>query len=154
MYHYINEETGELFAYDDEQVSAGIVHAGLIPCDPRPSPEYVWSGAWVLPEQTPPTLAELKAAIDAELVARLEAGVEWNGKLYHADYEFQSQITGMVGASTAGILPADSLVEIRRKDNKNELLSQDELKQLAGAVLAYVQEVYSWSWREKDQLAV
>lgn len=49
MNHYIDLATGELFAYSDEQVLAGIVMAGLEPLPTRPSKDHVWRNGWELP---------------------------------------------------------------------------------------------------------
>lgn len=96
-------------------------------------------------------LAE-RATIDAARDAQLLAGVSWNGKQWHTDPDFQTQITGIVGAFVAGILPAGATVNVRAMDNSINALTQTQIAQLAGAVLQKVQAVYAASWAAKDAL--
>lgn len=98
------------------------------------------------------TLAERKAAIDAQRDATLDAGVMWDGKIWHADSTFQAQLTAFIGAFTGGLLPAQATVTIRSMDNVNNVLTLDQLKALALTVMAFVQTTYAASWAAKDAL--
>lgn len=80
----------------------------------------------------------------------LDAGAEWDGKVWHSDAVFSSQLTAFLAAYREGILPAGATVEIRSKDNAVNQLSRAQLLQLAGAVMSHVQGVYKRSWARKD----
>lgn len=67
MNYYIDETTGTLYAYDDDQVAEGYVKEGLIPCDPRPTPEHVWQNGWVLPDPVPLTPEQHNAEIRGQI---------------------------------------------------------------------------------------
>lgn len=99
-----------------------------------------------------PTNQSLVAAIEAERDAALLSGVTWDGKDWHIDQTFQAHITGLVTAFEAGILPAQMTVPIRTRTNTIEQLTFTQLKQLAGAVLMRVQQIWAASWAAKDAL--
>ena len=90
--------------------------------------------------------------INAERDAALLAGVDWGGKRWHSDTTFQLHLTGLIAAFEAGILPANAAVPVRTRDNTIEQLDGTQLKQLAGAVLLKVQQVWAASWAAKDAL--
>lgn len=116
--------------------------------------EYqAWLAAGNTPDPvTPPTREQKIADIDAQRDVKLAAGVTWNTHLWHTDNDFQTQITALISAFNNGIIPAGTSVKVRTKDNGAILLTLDDLKSLATAVLQYVQGVYDWSWTEKDKL--
>lgn len=109
-----------------------------------------------------PTLEEIEAllfprtvrvaAIEAERDGALLAGVSWDGKAWHLDQVFQAQVSGLVVAFEAGILPGNATVPIRTRANTVEQLDYTQLKQLAGAVLVRVQQIWAASWAAKDAL--
>jgi hypothetical protein len=121
---------------------------------PEVSEGWTYDGNTVTPptipagEQRAATIREIEAVRDAKLAA----GVEWNGYLWQTDALFQAQLTGIVGAYTAGILPASAQMGIRTKDNQTVQLDGAQIKTLAGTVLAYVQGVFAESWAAKDAL--
>jgi len=88
--------------------------------------------------------------IEADRDAAFLSGVEWNGRRWHLDATFQYQITGLVTAYEAGILPADETVSIRAMDNTTHDLTQAQVKALAGVVLSRVQTIWQESWTAKD----
>lgn len=92
------------------------------------------------------------AAIDAARDTALAAGVTHDGKQWHIDPTFQSHITGLVAAFEAGIIPAQATVPIRTRSGTTETLNYTQIKALAGAVLARVQQVWAESWAAKDAL--
>lgn len=102
--------------------------------------------------QADETKQAAKLEIERQRDEKLALGVEWNSKHWHTDNEFQTQITGLIGAVNAGILPVDATINVRTIENTVEVLTVTQAKQLAGAVLQYVQGVYAWSWTEKDKL--
>lgn len=98
-----------------------------------------------------PKIAQ-RAAIDVQRDAKLDAGFDWNGKHWHADNEFQTQLTALIAAFSNSILPATQLVPVRAMDNTIAQLGKADLVSLAGALLQFVQGVFAWSWAEKDKL--
>lgn len=96
--------------------------------------------------------ARTKADIEAVRDQKLGAGVSFNGVLFQTDAAFQGHLTGIVGAINAGLIPGNASVAIRTKVNTIEQLSTLQVKQLAGAVLQYVQSVFAESWAAKDAL--
>ena len=100
-----------------------------------------------------PTTAQLVAAIDKQRDDALSAGFPYNGFLYHCDPTFQSQLQAFLLAWTVGMLAPTATVSIRRHDNVTETMTKDQVAALAGALMAYVQGIYSASWTAKDALA-
>lgn len=102
------------------------------------------------------TPAEIKAAaidqINATREQVLAGGLTWNGKQWHTDTVFQSQLTAYVSAYGTGLLAPTATVTIRAKDNSTNVLNRAELFQLAGALMTFVGQVFSASWAAKDAL--
>lgn len=99
-----------------------------------------------------PTRAQLIAEIDAQRDTAINAGFTHSGHLYHCDPTFQSQVQAFLLAWTVGMLPPAATVQIRRYDNTTATMTQAEVVALAGALMAYVQGIYSASWAAKDVL--
>lgn len=100
----------------------------------------------------PPSVAEQKAAIDAQRDEQLRQGFTFNGNIYHCDEIFQSQVQAYLLAWQTGILPVDALVSIRRKDNVTEQMTKAQVAALGAALMAHVQGIYAASWAAKDAL--
>ena len=90
--------------------------------------------------------------IEADRDAALAAGVVWENRRYHLDNVFQLHVVGLIAAYQAGLIPANASTQIRTMDNELVMLNLDQLKALAGTVLAAVQAVYAQSWAAKDAL--
>lgn len=90
--------------------------------------------------------------IDAQRDAKLAEGTLFNGKRWHTDDAFQTQLTALISAFNNGIIQEGATVGIRTMSNRVEQVSKQQLIELAAAVLQYVQGVYAWSWMEKDKL--
>jgi len=82
----------------------------------------------------------------------LELGFTYSGGVYHCDTVFQSQVQAFLLAWQVGMLPANSKVDVRKKDNTTVQLSQSEVLALAGALMAHVQGTYAKIWNLKDTL--
>lgn len=92
------------------------------------------------------------AQIDKQRDETIDAGFIFNGKLFHADALFQTQLQAFVLAFQTGILPPGATVSIRRKDNVTVQLGQVEIIALAAGLMQYVQTIYAQSWVAKDEL--
>lgn len=95
-----------------------------------------------------------RSLIDAQRDAKLLLGVPWNTHSWRTDDVFQAQLTSLIAAFTNSIIPVGSTVNVRTMDAApvSVAMTLADLKSLAGAVLQYVQGVYSQSWTEKDAL--
>lgn len=63
MNYFIDPNTSELYAYDDEQVEQGFVKEGLVRVDGPPSAEHVWrDGEWTIPPQPVPQSVTMRQA--------------------------------------------------------------------------------------------
>jgi hypothetical protein len=133
-------------------------YVGLVPaamaasaacCPPPKSGEWRWDGAAWQPYLN---IEAQILAIEAERDAKLNAGVQWNGFGWYTDDLFQQQLAAYLQSFSEGILPVGSTVMIRRDDGVVVPLTRDDLRALAGSVLAYVQGVWQWSWNRKAQV--
>ena len=105
-----------------------------------------------LPMYVLPTAEQIKAEIDQQRDAALDAGFMHNGYLYHCDPVFQAQVTSYVAGFNAGLIPSGAAVPIRRKDNVNITMTYAQLIQFSAALMQHVQAIYAQSWVEKDAL--
>jgi hypothetical protein len=100
------------------------------------------------------TLEDIKAKrfaeIDAKRDEQLNAGVMFANNLYYSDSEFQTQLQAFLLAWNQGLLDSTATVAIRRPDGTIVQMGRNDVLQLAGAVLQYVQTVYAESWAAKD----
>jgi len=90
--------------------------------------------------------------IDQARELALAGGVLWQNRRYPLDNIFQLHLTAMISAYNAGVIAPDATQKIRTKNNEIVALTSDELKALAGTVLAEVQAIYQQCWSEKDAL--
>lgn len=105
-----------------------------------------------LPMYVLPTAEQIKAEIDQQRDAALDAGFIHGGHLYHCDPTFQSQLQAFMLAWVVSMLAPTATVQIRRKDNTTVSMTQAEVGYLAGALMEHVQGIYSASWAAKDAL--
>lgn len=91
--------------------------------------------------------------VEADRDKKIADGVTWNGIVWYADSTCQQQISAFLQAYTEGLISPGALTPIRAKDKSVQMLSRADLRALAGAMLAYVQGVWSWSWAQKSGLA-
>lgn len=120
---------------------------------PPPSAAVEWrwvGGAWTRYRSRD----EQALAVEAERDVKIDAGVEWSGRVWYADRDFQQQIAAYLQAYSEGILPADATCDIRAKDKVTYPLTRDEVRQLSATVLAFVQGVYAWSWDQKKLISM
>lgn len=87
--------------------------------------------------------------IEQERDRRLSLGVSWNGNTWYTDPTFQQLMSTYLGAYTQGIFAADATVDVRSMDKVVHALTASQLRALAAAVIAYVDEVWQWSWDQK-----
>lgn len=80
----------------------------------------------------------------------LVAGVTHNGKQYHTDDRFLTELLGMILGYQAGVYTGTQA--IRTRDNEIVNLSAAQMVALAGAVGAHRRAVYAASWAAKDAL--
>jgi hypothetical protein len=99
-----------------------------------------------------PTRAQQIAAIEQRRDVALSNGLTYQGRLYHADSTFQSQLQAFILAYSVGILAPTATVAIRRKDNVTVQMTQTEVLALSAAMMQFVQDAYAASWAEKDAL--
>lgn len=90
--------------------------------------------------------------INSQRESTLAEGLLWNGKRWHTDTVFQSQVTAYVSAYGTGLLAPTATVQIRGLDNSNNTLTRLELFQLAGALMIFVGSAFAASWAAKDAL--
>jgi hypothetical protein len=99
--------------------------------------------------RTPPTPTDL---INRQLQLNLSKGVEFNGHIYYTDPTFQVQLTAFIAAYVSGVIQKLATVEIRDMNGTVHNLNYNELRNLAGRIMMYVQACYKESWIAKDAL--
>jgi hypothetical protein len=92
---YVAPDRSEVYAYDDEQVSNGVLPSDLVPCTLRPSKHHTWANGWVLLDATLSRL-EKWAEIKAERDRRKSGGVKVGEKWFHTDPDSRIQQLGLV----------------------------------------------------------
>ena len=111
-------------------------------------------GRPVLADPEPPTAENVRAAAVAAINATREvdlvSGVVVNGKHYHSDDRFLTELLGMLLGYQAGIYSGTQ--DIRTMDNQIEALDVAQITALAAAVGAHRKAVYAASWAAKDAL--
>ena len=95
-------------------------------------------------------LQEKLAAINAQRDADLDAGVKFNGKTFHSDSGFLTELLGLVLGYQAGLLTGKS--NIRTLDNETVQMDDTAVTGLAKAVGDGRQAVYAKAWAAKDSL--
>lgn len=106
------------------------------------------SGAWASWKSR-----ELQALeIEIERDGILNGGFEHNGHRWYADNVFSGQVTSLLAAFREGLLGPEETVGIRAMDKEIYQLDQDELRELAGVLMVFVQGVYEWSWERKAEI--
>lgn len=125
--------------------------AAQIPAGPPPAlGEWRWNGAAWLP-YTP--VAQRALEIEQQRDIAIGAGVTWNGRTWYADAAFQQQLAAYLQAFSEGILSPTATVGIRAKDKIVYDIGRDDLRQLAAAVLAFVQQAFAASWVAKAAIS-
>jgi hypothetical protein len=108
----------------------------------------------ILADPEPPTAAQVRAiaveTINTTRDADLVAGVVVDGKRYHTDDRFLTELLGMLLGYQAGVY--SGLQAIRTMDNQIEQLDLTQITALAAAVGAHRKAVYAASWAAKDAL--
>jgi hypothetical protein len=144
------KSSGMVYGVDAAGVYLGVVPiaqaATVVTSTPPRSGSWRWSaGAWVPHLSLEETLRE----IDVERDKRLMQGAQWGGRSWYTDQTFQQQVAAYLQAYSEGILPAAALSPVRSMDGTVNMLTRDEIRQIAGTVMAYVQGVWAWSWTAK-----
>ena len=103
-------------------------------------------------EPTPQSTTPELDAINQQLQAKLNAGVEFNNTKWYTDTVFQLQISAMLTAYQSGVLQAHHEVTIRDMNGNLHRMNYNMLKNLAAYILNYVQTCYAESWAAKDAL--
>lgn len=132
-------------------VLAWIAGGGIPDTQPvRPSEFHDWNGsAWV--ENLDRAREYVRTKRTAHVDTVIQAGATVNGKLYHADDRFISELQLLMKGLDRGLIPEP--VSIRRKDNVTEQFTALELETLALSVGVHRQIAYQMSWQAKDALA-
>lgn len=112
------------------------------------------NGHPVLADPPAPSAAQVRAAavetINATRDADLVAGVVVDGKRYHTDDRFLTELLGMLLGYQVGVYSGSQA--IRTMDNQIEQLDLAQITALAASVGAHRKAVYSASWAAKDAL--
>lgn len=112
------------------------------------------SGHPVLDNPAPPTPEQQRAATVAAINETREvdllAGVEIDGKRYHTDDRFLTELLGLVLGFQAGLYTGAQA--IRTMDNQIVQLNVTQITALAAAVGEHRKAVYAASWAAKDAL--
>ncbi len=97
-----------------------------------------------------PSLEMQREAINKQRDAGLVAGVAHDGKLYHTDDRFLTELLGMILGYNAGVYSGTQ--DIRTRDNEIVAMNAAQIVALASAVGAHRRAVYAASWAAKDAL--
>jgi hypothetical protein len=142
--------TDAVYAVDAQGRYLGVRKAADAPaaasCAPPSLGSWRWNGsAWA--KYTPPEqrVQEIELARDTAI----GAGVTWSGRRWYADPLFQSHLVALLAAYTEGILQPTDTVSVRSMDKVVYQLTRAEVRQLAGIVLAFVQQQFVASWAAK-----
>jgi hypothetical protein len=120
--------------------------AGAATVPPPMSGAWRWNGTqWAAHKSVEEQLMDIESQRDQ----MLQAGVPLNGKSWYTDQVFQQQIAAYLQAYTEGLLAATALSPVRSMDGVVNMLTRDQIRQLAGAVMTFVQGVWAWSWTAK-----
>lgn len=144
--NYYKTQSGEVYAYDDEQVAQGWVKDGL-----TPMPE-----AEIDAHLNPPiTLEQAKQSklfeINAAALSTIDVGFEHQGRIYDSDARSQTNIIGAVNAAQAGIPLPDGFTW-RTQANDNVPMDGPGVIALGASLLAHVNAQYAKSWALKAQV--
>lgn len=142
-----------VYGVDEDGVYLGIVPAamavGMADRAPPMSGMCRWiDGQWR--QYKPPEQRKLE--VEQQRDIKINAGVEWDGRQWYADTIFQQHLMGLLQAYTEGVVGEESTFPVRSRDKDVYMLKRDEIRALAGVVLAHVQEQFLWSWREKAKI--
>lgn len=143
-----------VYGVDEAGRYLGLTQAANAPqtADSAPPRHGAWrwvDGAWATWKSREQQALEIE--IERDMI--LNAGFEHSdGRRYYADTVFSGQVTGLLAAFREGLLGPQETVGIRAMDKVVYELDQDELRELAGALLLFVQSVYTWSWQQKESI--
>jgi hypothetical protein len=96
-----------------------------------------------------PTPVEL---INKTLMEKINAGIVFNGIKWYTDTVFQLQLASFLTAYQTGVLQPTHEVTIRGMDGSLNRMNYNSLRNLAGAIMLYVQTCYEESWIAKAAL--
>lgn len=91
-----------------------------------------------------------RVLINRERDDSLVGGVTLNGKQYHTDDRFLTELLGMILGYQAGVYTGTQ--DIRTRDNEIVAMNAAQIIELASAVGAHRRAVYAASWAAKDAL--
>lgn len=88
---------------------------------------------------------------EAEYNRRLNAGVEYNTKVYDSDDKAQKFITSLVTALNAGIITKFDGFTV--KDNSAVNLTGNQIKELGGVLLSHVDTCHKWKKTKQAEIS-
>lgn len=98
------------------------------------------------------SVEEQKNAINAQRDIDLLQGVTFDGSVFHSDDAFRADLTDMIMGYDKGIFPANSVQNIRTKENTIVQLNFQQLIALKLTIGQMRQTVFAASWAAKDTL--
>ena len=142
-----------VYGVDADGIYIGIVPVamavGVADCAPPMRGMSRWiDGQWQ--QYKPPEQRGLE--VEQQRDIQINAGVDWDGRQWYADATFQQHLMGLLQAYTEGVVGGESTFPVRARNKAVHMLKRDEIRALAGVVLAHVQEQFLWSWREKAKI--
>lgn len=87
---------------------------------------------------------------EREYMNRLNSGITYNSKVYDSDDKAQKFITSLVTALNAGIITKFDGFTL--KDNTSVNLTGEDIKALAGILLAYVDTCHKWKKAKQSEI--
>jgi hypothetical protein len=90
------------------------------------------------------------AECETEYNRRLNAGIEYNSKIYDSDDKAQKFITSLVTALTAGIITKFDGFTL--KDNSTVNLTGNQIKELGGVLLSHVDTCHKWKKAKQAEI--
>lgn len=138
MKYYKHSETGDVYAYENDQQRLDFGPKELVPMTPEEVERH-----------TVPTLEEVKeqrkAEITQECLQRIDSGFEYDGHTYDSDAISRLNIVGACTSVTAGI-PLPEGFTWRDADNNDVPMDAVGVIELGAAAIRHVQAQYAISW--------
>lgn len=97
-------------------------------------------------------IKKTKDDITAERDAVLWEGFAYDGIMYPCDPVFQDAVKTYLTAYLLGMMPHENPVRIRRFDNSFWYPNYAQLLPFAGALMQYVESIWTAYWTAKDSL--